>query len=216
MRTIAIVPMKLNNKRLPQKNTKSFTHGEPLCTYILRTLQKVDEIDEIYVYCSNSDIVEYLPEGIKYLKRPEKFDTDKTSMNEILIAFMKEVNADIYVMTHTTAPFISAKNITKGIDAVKSGAYDSAFAVEKLQDFIWKDGKPSNYSLDNIPRTQDLEPLYMETSGFYIYTKEVINKLGRRIGEKPFFVEVNKIEAIDIDEQEDFEMADAVFNYYYK
>lgn len=216
MKIVAIVPMKLNNRRLPQKNTKSFTNGEPLCTYILRTLQKVDEIDGVYVYCSNSDIVEYLPEGVKYLKRPERFDTDKTSMNEILISFMNEVNADIYVMTHTTAPFISATNIAKGIDAVKSGEYDSAFAVEKLQDFIWKDGKPNNYSLDKIPRTQDLEPLYMETSGFYIYTKEVIEKLGRRIGEKPYFVEVNKIEAIDIDEQEDFEMADAVFNYYYK
>lgn len=25
MKTVAIVPMKLNNRRLPQKNTKSFT-----------------------------------------------------------------------------------------------------------------------------------------------------------------------------------------------
>ena len=33
MKTVAIVPMKLNNRRLPQKNTKSFTNGKPLCHY---------------------------------------------------------------------------------------------------------------------------------------------------------------------------------------
>ena len=38
MKIIAIVPMKLNNRRLPQKNTKSFTNGKPLCHYILSTL----------------------------------------------------------------------------------------------------------------------------------------------------------------------------------
>lgn len=33
----SFVPMKLNNQRLPQKNTKSFTNGKPLCHYILAT-----------------------------------------------------------------------------------------------------------------------------------------------------------------------------------
>lgn len=37
---VAIVPMKLNNQRLPQKNTKAFTNGKPLCYYILSTLLK--------------------------------------------------------------------------------------------------------------------------------------------------------------------------------
>lgn len=69
MKTIAIVPMKLNNRRLPQKNTKPFTNGKPLCYYILSTLLSVEEIDEVYVYCSNSDIKEFIPEGVKYLQR---------------------------------------------------------------------------------------------------------------------------------------------------
>ena len=56
MKIVAIVPMKLNNRRIPQKNTKSFTNGMPLCHYILSTLLTVDEIDEVYVYCSNPDI----------------------------------------------------------------------------------------------------------------------------------------------------------------
>ena len=213
MKIIAIVPMKLNNRRLPQKNTKSFTNGKPLCFYILSTLLNIKKINEVYVYCSNPEIMDFIPDGVKYLKRPESFDTDTTSMNEILEAFATEVDADVYVMTHTTAPFITKESIEKGIASVLEEGYDSAFAVKKLQDFLWKDDKPFNYNIDKIPRTQDLEPLYMETSGFYIYKKSVIVEKGRRIGEHPKKIEVSEIEAIDIDEKEDFEIADAIFNY---
>lgn len=213
MKTVAIVPMKLNNRRLPQKNTKCFTNGKPLCYYILSTLLKVEGIDEVYVYCSNPDIQAFIPEGVTYLRRSESLDQDTTKMNEVLQCFAEEVPADIYVMTHTTAPFISAASIKKGLDAVSSGQYDSAFAAKKLQDFLWKDGRPLNYQLNDIPRTQDLPEIYEETSGFYIYREEVIKTLARRIGEKPLLVEVDEIEAIDIDESEDFIIADAIFNH---
>jgi len=213
MKTVAVVPMKLNNKRLPQKNIKSFTNGKPLCFYILSTLLTIDGIDEIYVYCSNPQIQDFIPLGIRYLKRSETLDQDSTKMNEVLQCFAKDVPADIYVMTHTTAPFITKKSIELGLNMVKGGAYDSSFAAKKVQDFLWKNNKPFNYELDNIPRTQDLEPLYEETSGFYIYRNFVIQELNRRIGLNPFIVEVNEIESIDIDELEDFKIADAIFNH---
>lgn len=213
MKIVAVVPMKLNNRRLPQKNTKSFMNGRPLCYYILSTLLKVTEIEEVYVYCSNPHIKEYLPEGIKYLKRSESLDLDTTKMNEVLQSFANEVTADIYVMTHTTSPFITGESIKKGLHALLNEEYDSAFAAKKLQDFLWKDGKPFNYQLDNIPRTQDLQVLYEETSGFYIYKKEIMTMHNRRIGDKPYIVEVGEIEAIDIDESEDFMIADAIYNH---
>lgn len=213
MKTVAIVPMKLNNRRLPQKNTKCFTNGKPLCWYILSTLLIVEEIDEVYVYCSNPDIKEFIPNGVKFLRRSESLDQDTTKMNEVLSSFAEDIPADVYVMTHTTAPFISKESIDKGLNAVLSGKYDSSFAAKKLQDFLWKDGKPFNYELNNIPRTQDLPPLFEETSGFYIFKSDVMTKLNRRIGNKPYIVEVSEIESVDIDEPEDFMIADAIFNH---
>ncbi len=213
MKTVAVVPMKLNNQRLPKKNTKSFTNGKPLCYYILETLKKVGEIDEIYVYCSNPDIKQFIPDGVNYLARSEELDKDSTKMNEVLKAFARDVPADVYVMTHTTAPFVSADSIEKGVKAVLGGEYDSAFAVKKIQDFLWKDNSPFNYSLNNIPRTQDLPPMFEETSGFYIYKSEVITKLNRRIGDNPYIIEVSEIESVDIDEAEDFDIADAIYNH---
>lgn len=216
MKIVAIVPMKLNNRRLPQKNTKRFTNGKPLCSYILSTLLEIDKIDEVYVYCSNPEIKEFIPNKVKFLQRSESLDKDTTSMTEVLTCFTKEVPADIYVMTHTTAPFISKESIQKGLESVVSRKYDSSFAAKKLQDFLWMEGKPFNYTLDNIPRTQDLQPIYEETSGFYIYTHDVMTELHRRIGENPFIVEIGEIESIDIDEAEDFIIADAVYNHIFK
>lgn len=212
MKTVAVVPMKLNNERLPGKNTKAFQNGKPLFQYILSTLRDVNNIDDIYVYCSNESIKDMLPDGIKYLKRDEKFDTSTTKMNEILKAFSNEVHSDLYVLAHATAPFIKSQSIDEALQKVLSGEYDSAFSVKALHEFLWKDGKPFNYDLAAIPRTQDLEPLYQETSGFYIFNNETINKYNRRIGMNPYLKEVSEIESVDIDNPEDFDIADAIYN----
>lgn len=212
MKVVAFVPMKLNNTRLPNKNTKPFTNGEPLCHYILKTLLEVKGISEIYVYCSDESICQHIPAGIKFLKRSTDLDKDTTTMNEVLSGFSEAVNADVYVLAHATTPFLEAKSIEKGINTVLNEGYDSAFSVKAMQDFFWKDNKPFNYSLDNIPRTQDLPPIYCETCGLYIYKKEIIDKFNRRIGNHPFMITVSEIEAMDIDTSLDFEIADAIYN----
>lgn len=212
MKTVALVPMKLVNRRLPNKNTKPFSDGTPLCSLILKTLKGVSGIDEIYVYCSNPEIRAYIPESVRYLSRSADLDKDTTRINEVIGAFAEDVKADVYLLTHATAPFISKESIEKGLKAVLGGKYDSAFAVKVIQDFLWKDGRPFNYELDKIPRTQDLPPVYEETSGFYIYTSDVVNRLGRRIGERPYMVEVSETEAVDVDTPEDFEIADAIYS----
>jgi len=216
MKTIAVVPMKLNNERLPHKNTKPFTNGKPLCWYILNTLLQVANIDEVYVYCSNPIIQEYIPQGVKYLQRSTHLDTSTAKMNEVLLCFAQDVPADIYLMTHATSPFVQPQSIQEALDAVQSGAYDSALAVRTIQEFLWQDNQPFNYSLDNIPRTQDLPIMYSETSGFYIYRHDIITNHHRRIGFKPYLKEVSNIESTDIDELQDFQIADAIYNYLIK
>ncbi len=210
MKTVAFVPVKLNNERLPGKNTKRFKNGKPLISYILSTLLTVNEIDEIYVYCSDQTIKDYLPSGIQFLKRDKRLDLSTTSFNDVLTSFASDVNADIYVLTHATAPFISKESFIRGIQAVKTGEYDSALSVQKLQEFIWKNGAPMNYNPKAIPRTQDLDLLYTETCGMYIYKKELIVKEHRRVGYHPYLVEVSKIEACDINNPDDFIIAEAI------
>lgn len=209
-KVVAFVPIKLNSERVPGKNIRKFSNGKPLIKYILTTISEIEIIDEVYVYCSSDKIKEYLPDNVKFLKRDPYYDLSTTSFNEVLSSFANEIEASIYVLTHATAPFIKKESIEIAIKQVLSHDYDSALAVTKMQEFIWKNNKPFNYNVESIPRTQDLEPLFIETCGLYVYTRELILKENRRIGYNPFLVEVSKIEACDINIEEDFIIADAI------
>ena len=90
---------------------------------------------------------------------------------------------------------------------VVTQGYDSAFSAQKIQTFAWYKEQPINYVLNNVPRTQEIEPVWIETSGFYIFTKEIFTKYKRRIGFHPYIQEVEGIEAIDIDERKDYDLA---------
>lgn len=211
MKVVAFVPMKLNNERLPNKNTLPFTNGKPLLTYILDTLSRVANIDETYAYCSSDAVKAYLPPTVQYLSRSPSLDASTTRINEVMQSFARDVEADIYVLAHATAPFLAAGSIELGVRKVLGGEYDSALSVVRLQEFLWKNGRPINYNPAEIPRTQDLEPIFSETTGLYVYTRKLILEKNRRIGENPFLVEVSRIEATDINEAVDFDIADAIF-----
>ena len=211
MKVVAVMPIKLKNERCPGKNTRMLG-GKPLMQYELDNLKATGLCDEINVYCSSEDVIPYIPEGVNFLKRPAELDLPTSNFNQIFSTFIKEKDADIYVFAHATAPFITIQTMKECIEAVKSGEYDSAFCAEKIQTFLWKNGEPLNFDASNLPRTQDLEPIYQETSGVYVFTKEVFLKYGRRIGINTFIKCVGFKETVDIDNPEDFELAEALVN----
>ncbi len=211
MKVSAFVPIKLNNERTPGKNLKRFDDGKALITVFLETLIKVKGIDQVYCFCSDEKVEEYLISGVKFLKRPEYLDTQKATPQDIISEFMKQVESDVYMVCHCTSPFVEAVHIEEGLNAVLSGKNDSAFTGEKIQKLLWQDNKPLNFNAENVPRTQDLSRIYAEVSAAYIFKKEVFTELNRRIGKNPYIVEVSGTEAIDIDYPEDFEMANVVY-----
>lgn len=211
MKTVAFVPVRLNSKRVVGKNLK-ILGDKPLMCYILETLSKVKSVDEVYVYCSNEDVKKYLPCGVKFLKRPEYLDRDETLGKEIYDEFTKTVDADVYILAHTTSPFIKQKTIENALDKIVNGGYDSAFSAEKIQTFAWYNGKPLNYDLKEIPRTQTIEPVYVETSAFFMFKRDVWKIHKQRIGFKPYMAIVDKIEGVDIDWPEDFDMAEKLID----
>ncbi len=213
MKTVAIIPIKMNNIRTPGKNTKPFSDGTPLIHLIQKKLKNCHLIDEIYVYCSNMEIKDYLLPDVKFMKRKNKYDTPQADVIEMMKTFTEYIDADLYVQAHATTPFLTSESIDKALCEIQNGDYDSAFAVTKLQDFLWQKCMPVNYNPETIPRTQDMEPYYKETTGLYIFKKNVIQDMHRRIGIKPYLLEVSEIESLDIDEPEDFLIADAVYSF---
>ena len=211
MKIVAIMPIKLKNERCPGKNTR-ILGSKPLLQYELDSLKETGLCDSINVYCSDDTVVPFLPEGVNFVKRPKELDLRTSIFTQIFTNFMNEQDADIYVYAHATAPYISVETMKQCIEAVKSGKHDSAFCATKLQDYLWRNGEPLNFDATNVPRTQDLEPIYQETSGVYVFTKSVFMDYKRRIGKNPFIKEVTFKETVDIDNPEDFDLAEVMLN----
>lgn len=206
MKTVALVPIKLNSQRLPHKNILPIA-GHPLCWHICNALNGAKGIDEVYVFCSDEKVKQYIPEDTKVLIRDPRLDRDEVKGFEIYAEFIKQIDADVYVLAHTTSPLIKTETIQNALAHVLDGSHDSAFSAQRIQTFAWYQGKPVNYDINDVPRTQDMEPIYVETSAFFIFKKEIFTEHHRRIGYHPYIQEVSDIEAVDIDEKKDYEFA---------
>ena len=207
MKIVAIMPIKLNNERCPGKNTR-ILGDKPLLQHELDNLKATKLCDNIVVFCSSEEILPFLPEGVDFVKRPKYLDLPTSNFTQIFEAFEVNHNADIYVYAHATAPYITVETMKQCIEAVKSGEFDSAFCAVKLQEYLWKAGEPLNFDPSNLPRTQDLIPIFQETSGIYVFSKDSFQKYHLRIGNNTFIKEVSFKESIDIDDPEDFKLAE--------
>jgi len=209
MKTVAWVPIKLNNERLPNKNILPLG-DKPLCRHMLETLLDVKHIDDIYVFCSDEKITEYLPTGVKFLRRDKALDEPHVGHYEIVESFISLVDADVYVNAHVTNPFIKAATIQDGLNRVLSNEYESANAALPLRKHIWFGKEPLNFTRTFLPRTQDLSSLYMDMN-LCIYKRDVYAKGRSRYSMEPYFMLLDEIESVDIDYPNDYILAQAIY-----
>ena len=206
----AIIPVKLTNERLPGKNLMQLG-DRPLMHYIIETLHRVKEIDQIYVCCSSDAILDYLPSYAQLVIRPANLDSNDSNFTDIFSYISGVVSSDIYVYAHATAPFVSASTIQRCLQAIMHDGHDSAYTATVVQDFLWTEcGSPLGFDPQNIPRSQDLPKFYRETSGIYAFESNVFMKYKRRVGPNAKAIVVSDTEAIDINTIHDFEEAQRV------
>ena len=214
-RLVAVVPMRHNSERVPGKNYRDLG-GKPLFHWIVDTLLAVPTIDEVVVDTDSPTIIDDVAKAypdVRVLLRPEHLRAGEIAMNDVLLNTAEQVNADVLLQTHSTNPFLSAATVESAIARfnAKENDCDSVFGVTRLQARLWTaDGKAVNHDPAVLLRTQDLDPIYLENSCFYIFTPEILRERGNRIGARPLLVETPPMEAIDIDEESDFQLAIAV------
>jgi CMP-N-acetylneuraminic acid synthetase len=213
---VALLPMKANSVRVKGKNFRDFC-GKPLFRWILDTLLEVEEINQIVI---NTDARHILTEkGLKENDRITIRDRnpeicgDHVSMNLVLADDVLNVPADIYLMTHTTNPLLSAETIRKAIavfmDAIKAEKADSLFTVDKVQSRFYRaDCSAVNHDPENLIPTQNLEPWFHENSNLYVFTSLSFAQTRARIGIQSIMHESQKFESIDIDTPADWAFAE--------
>jgi CMP-N-acetylneuraminic acid synthetase len=212
----AIVPMRHSSRRVPGKNYRSFA-GRPLYHHIVATLQSCPLIRQI-VIDTDSDVIGADASGsfpgVTLVDRPAHLRDDTTSMNDVLLHTTSSVEADLYLQTHSTNPLLEAQTITRAIEALldSHSSYDSLFSVTRVQARLWDAlTRPINHDPAILLRTQDLPPVFLENSCIYLFSRATLESSHNRIGRRPMMFEIDAAEAIDIDNEIDFRIAELMY-----
>jgi len=213
---VALVPMRHTSERVPGKNYRPFA-GRPLYRHIVDALLSSGAVDLIALDTDSDVIMEdaarHYPQA-RLIRRPEHLRAGTTSMNEVLMHDILQVEGEYFLQTHSTNPLLRPETVADAIHRFFAAypGHDSLFSVTRLQERLWDaQGRGINHDPAVLLRTQDLPPVYLENSCLYIFTRSTLQARRNRIGERPLFYEIDPVEAWDIDEELDFRIAEYLY-----
>jgi len=133
------------------------------------------------------------------------------SMNKIIEDDILSDDNKIFLMTHTTNPLISKKTLSNAIDIFLNrdkNQFDSLYSATKFQGRFYYEGSIAiNHNPNELLRTQDLPPVYLENSCLYLFEKNIFLDTKTRIGKMPILFETPQLESVDIDTQDEWYLA---------
>ena len=208
LKVTALVPMKGNSDRVPNKNIR-LLNGKPVCHWIIESLSQSKYINEIIINTDSLKIKEIVAnfEMVKVIDRPGYLIGDAVSIQPLIAHDIEHAKNEYIFQTHSTNPLLTTETIDKAIETCFENIeqHDALFSVTPFQQrFYFKNGKPVSHDPDCLIQTQLLEPIYHENSCMYIFSRETNRKVKNRLGKKPLFFEMDHLEAADIDEWHDF------------
>lgn len=209
MKIVAFVPAKGTSERIPNKNLVVLD-GEYLFKRKLRQLLECKVINEVFLDTDSDEIAALVTDlPVTVLKRPPALASNATDGHELFSWECSQVDADIYIQTLCTAPFVSADTLTRAITILEgSPAHDSLLAVYHTKQYTWSGGEP-DYGRGRIPNSIDLPQLTVEAMSFYIAHASV-TQLSKRFGRTPIFFPLNPTEMVDVNWPEDLQLAETI------
>lgn len=213
---IAMIPVRLGSKRIPNKNLR-LLGNKPLVAHIIESAKESNIFDEIYIN-SESDIFKEIADeyNIKFYKRPKHLSTDEATNDDFTLDFMNNVQGDILIQLLATSPFITSTQIKEFVN--KSVEYDTLISTSKIKIESVFENIPINFNQkEQSPPSQLLEPVYAYACSLmaWNYKNYMLNmdryQCGYHGGDgKVGFFELSGYATVDIDEEDDFMLAEAI------
>lgn len=212
MKTACFIPIKANSERVPGKNFRVL-NGKKLYEYICEHVKQADIFDDIYIDTNSSEIADYARSmGFYVIERKPELALNSANGNDLLVHHYELYpNYDFYFQLFATAPYLQPESIRHCCEVLLSSEeYDSCFTANAHHGFFWFQDVPMNYRPGLLPRSQDMIPVIEETTGLYGIARESLARYRCRIGRKPYIYNISKYEAVDINTEEDLQLAVAV------
>lgn len=214
MKIKALIPVRSGSQRVKNKNIRPFADSS-LLEIKIKQMLKIPELDGVVVNSNSDEMLEIASRlGAETVKRDEYFATSEVSPNELYENMAENINADVVLYTHCTTPLVNDATYSKAINAFynKPADKDSLITVSLLKEFLWVDGKPYNYDANHKPRSQDLpENFVLLNHVIHILPRSLMIQKKDIIGYFPDMLPISKIEAVDIDDQVDFDFAEFMY-----
>ena len=211
LETIAFIPIKTRSTRVPGKNFRHL-NGVPLYEHIIINAIMSKAFDKIYIDTDSDIIKEFASDlNCEIIHRPQYMTKDNINGNGLLIYDSKVIKEGKYLFQlFATAPFLKPDTINSCVNFLKDNLdnYDSVFTATEESGWFWFMDIPVNYDPSELPRSQDAKHLIKESTGLYGITRDSLNKNKCRIGSRPYPYLINSLEAIDLDTEEDFKLAE--------
>lgn len=224
MRNIAIIPARSGSKGVKDKNIR-LLNGKPLLAYSIEVAKNSDVFDEIFV---STDSIEYADIAKKWganvpFLRSEELSTDTAStwdvVKDTLINYKKiGMEFDTITILQPTSPMRTVKDIIKGYNEMKLKNANAVVSVCEVDHSpLWSNTLPDDGSLDgflnkevlNLPR-QSLPVYYRINGALYISKTNYAINANSLYDEKCYAIVMSKDNSIDIDDEFDFIIAEAL------
>lgn len=213
---VAVVPVRQGSERVKDKNFKSFG-GSNLLELKLTKLKQVPGIDAIIVNTDSDRAIEIAERyGVGHLRREAYYASSACINSDHWRNLARTTNADYVMHTLCTSPLLTLETYAEVVTAyrqqVVTGMYDSVNTTRSVKKFLWKDGKPINYTIGESPNSQNLPDIVSLTFGISIISRDLMIERGNVVGTRPLFYALDEIEAVDIDTELEFEFADFLYD----
>lgn len=210
-KVVAFVHAKGTSERLPGKNLRVLG-DRPLFCHAIRNAREAKLVDAVVIDSDSDDILRIGEEhGAIPWKRPPGLATNETTGDDLAwwqAMICPEAKAIVQVVP--TCPFTRPESINVAIAWLNK--YASAVGVLHERRYTWASNKPQYYRDKWIPNTQDMIGVTRETTGLYAVHRSVAAADRCRLWAADCkFVWQQPIEAIDIDTQDDWDLAELVW-----
>lgn len=209
---IAMVPVRAGSTRVPDKNIRPFANTS-LLELKLRLLQNVQGISEIVVSTDCDKSAEIASKaGVKVQWR-DKFHAGSEITNDLHWFHIAETTpGDIVFLAQVTSPLLRVKSMRSALETFHAlQEHDSINSVSLEKKFLWNEHGPINYDVAVTPKSQDLPDIVSLNFAITIISKQVMMEKKNVVGHAPKFFNLDKVEALDIDDLIDFKLAELMY-----
>jgi CMP-N-acetylneuraminic acid synthetase len=210
----ALIAVKANSDRVKNKNIRPFADSN-LLEIKLAQIQPLDIFDEVIV-SSESDVVLSMcePYNVTTHKRDSFYSTSEVPMSDVYEYLAKFVRTEYIAWIPVTNPLVDGQIYKDAVTAFKSmdhKVHDSLLSVNIVQEYLYYNDKRLNFTLEPWQRSQDLVGTCAINFAINILSKENMIDLRSTVGKNPYFFNIDKSVAIDIDYNEDFILAEILY-----